>query len=169
MNTAIPNLFSPLRDTFEKLAPREQRWVRLLLAILFLALVWWLAIAPALHTWRNSDAAHSKLDAELAQMQQLAAEAKALQTAPHLTAAQAQSWLETSIKQLGKATLSVQTGRVQISFNGASAENLAAWLAEARTVATLRPTEAHWKRQPNDKTTDSTAIWDGVTLLELPR
>lgn len=154
-----------LEGKFEKLAPREQQLVTVLGCTLLLALVWWLAISPALQTWRSHETAHAKLDAELAQMQSLAAEAKVLQAVPPKTAAQAQSWLESSLKKLGKATLSAQGGRAQINFNGASADSLALWLTEARTTAALLPLEAHWKRQDGEKT----ILWDGVILFELSK
>jgi general secretion pathway protein M len=154
-----------LESRFEKLAPRERQLVTVLGCTLLLALMWSLAISPALQTWRGHAAAHAKLDAELAQMQSLAAEAKALQAVPPKTAAQAQSWLASSIKKLGKATLSNQGERVQVNFNSVSADSLALWLTEARTTAALLPLEAHWKRQDGEKT----ILWDGVILFELPR
>jgi general secretion pathway protein M len=152
-----------VRHQFDKLAPREQRLIATLGGMVILALTWLLAIAPALNTWRHSEAAHAQLDAQLVEMQTLAAQAKALQAVPVQTAAQAQTWLEGSLKKLGKATLSQQGGRVQISFYSASADSLATWLSEARTAAALLPTEAHWKRQDGGKA----VLWDGVVLFDL--
>ena len=152
-------------SSFEKLAPREQRLVAALGRTLVLALVWWLGVAPALQTWRGSEAAHAKLDADLIQMQTLAAEVKVLRASPPKTAAQAQSWLENATKQLGKATLSAQGRRVQVNFNSASADSLAAWLSEARSTAALLPIEAHWKRQESG----TVVLWDGVVIFELPQ
>lgn len=152
-----------LRTQLDKLAPRERKMLTLLGYTLLLALLWYAALAPAWQTWRSSKAAHAKLDAELAQMQTLAAEAKALQAIPAKSATQSKAWLEASVKQLGKATLTLQGGRAQINFNQATPEQLTAWLIEARTTAALRPIEAHWKRLEDGKS----ALWDGVVVFEL--
>jgi type II secretory pathway component PulM len=96
-------------------------------------------------------------------MHALAAQAKALQGTPAKSATESRAWLETSVKQLGKATITMQGGRAQINFNQASPEQLTAWLVEARTMAALRPIEAHWKRFEDGKS----VIWDGVVVFEL--
>jgi len=146
---------------FEQRAPRERRLFAALVALAVAALVWWLAIAPALQTYRETSAAHAKLDAELAHMQAMAEEAKQLKATPRITRAQAQAWLEGSIKKLGKASMSTQGGRTQINFVGATPEALALWLAEARSNAQLRPVQANWTRSAN--VTDS--LWDGLLVM----
>ena len=146
---------------FEQRAPREQRLSYALAALAVAALVWWLAIAPALQTYRETSAAHAKLDAELSQMQAMAEEVKQLKAMPRMSRAQAQSWLEASIKKLGKASLSAQGGSVQINFVGATPEALALWLAEARSTAQLRPIQANWTR----RATVADPLWDGSLVM----
>ena len=148
-------------------APRERRLLMLAFALLALALLWWLTIAPVLQTYRASADAHAKLDTELANMQAMAAEAKRIRALPVTRAADTRTWLDASVKKLGKATLSVQGTRAQINFAGASAQGLAIWLAEARTAAQLSPVQANWKRSLG-AATSADALWDGVIVLELP-
>jgi general secretion pathway protein M len=155
-----------MRAWFEQRHPRERKLLTLGAALLIAALVWFLAIAPALQTYRSSSAAHAKLDAELAQMQTMAQEAKRLKERPTLSAAAAQTWLDASVKKLGKASVSVQGVRVQVSFAGAAPEALALWLTEARTGAQLSPMQASWKQSAPSK--EQSVLWDGTMVLELP-
>lgn len=153
------------------MTPRERQLVGIAGGAVAAALVWMIAISPALQTYRSSSAVHAKLDAELVQMQALAQEAKRLKALPTVSAAAAQTWLETSVKKLGKATVTVQGGRAQVSFTGATPEALAAWLTDARTAAQLLPNQANWKRSAPIKNMDPKSpdvLWDGTTLLELP-
>jgi general secretion pathway protein M len=159
---------------WERLAPRERQLFVVAGSLLALALAWWLLVAPAVQTWRTAGTAHAQLDAQIQQMQALAAEAKALKGAPRVTASQTQSWLDQSTKKLGKATLNMQGARAQISFTGASAENLAAFLAEARVSAALLPVQANWKRAalittPTSASTkgDTPVLWDGSLVFEV--
>lgn len=180
-------LLTQIQTTFERLAPRERTLVVVACGLLGLALIWWIALAPALQTYRESDGAHAKLDTELAQMQSLAAEAKRLKAAPVVSAKEAELWLVQSVKKLGKSNAStvnlpaggMNSGLAQVTLAGADAAALANWLTEARTAAGLIPVEAHWKRSAQaDKpstagaastasTAASAALWDGSITLKL--
>ncbi len=154
---------STMTNTFwEQRNPRERQWLGAGAAVLAAAFVWFALIAPALQTYRGSSAAHAKLDAELAQMQRMAAEATKLKAMPRANPAQVQTWLDGATKKLGKANAAMQGGRVQISFTGASPEALAAVLAEGRSKAQLVPSEAHWKKNAN-------LLWDGNIVFELAK
>lgn len=160
MIKTLKPLQTPVQAAFERLAPRERTLVLAAGSLLLLALLWWTALAPALQTYRNSANAHAKLDAQLAQMQQLAQEAKQLNAAPRMSAKDAQNWALQSTKQLGKSTVIVQGSAIQITLIGAEAAQLATWLAQARTQAGLLPTEAHWKR-------NASGLWDGSLTLAM--
>lgn len=162
-----------LSEWLQRRPARERQWFILLFVLLVLALLWWIAIAPALQTYRASAAAHAKLDAELASMQAMVAQAKRLQAVPVMSASDAQRWLDASVKKLGKldkVTLIVQGSRVQINFSGVSAAVLANWLADARTTAQLLPVQANWRRATKATNADDNAdaLWDGTMVLELP-
>lgn len=152
---------------FEQRAPRERQLLSIAFALLVIAVIWWTLVAPALQTYRTSTAAHAKLDIELAQMQAMASEAKQVRARPVVSAAQAQAWLDTSVKKLGKATLQMQGSRVQVNFVGASPESIAMWLAEARSTVQLLPLQANWKRSVGAANA-ANVLWDGSMVLELP-
>jgi general secretion pathway protein M len=152
-----------LRSAFEKLAVREQRLVIAMVVTLLLALTWQWGLAPAWSLWRSASAMHTQLDRELAHMQSLAQEAQALKSTPKKSATESLVWLNASLKNLGKATLTQQGQRVQVNFNQATPEQLANWLSSARTSAALLPLEARWKRQADVQA----LLWDGVVVFEL--
>lgn len=154
---------------FEERPRREQRVLGTLLILTAAALLWWVALSPALQTYQTSRANHAKLDADLAHMQIMANEAKRIKALPSPHLAGAQAWLESAIKKLGKASMSTQGGRIQINFAGASPEALATWLAQARTSAHLTPVQANWQRMATSAGGDKAeALWNGTLVFELP-
>jgi general secretion pathway protein M len=132
--------------------------------LLAAAALWWLALAPALATWRSAHAQHVSLDAELMALQLLASEAAALQAVPTVSADESRHALETSAKQRFGASmqLSVIGERATLTLAGASGEAIAGWLAEARRSAKVLPAEARLKL--NSERTG----WDGTVVLALP-
>ena len=77
---------SALKDRWKALAPREQNLVLAASTVVALALLWWVAVAPALGTLRAAPARHAALDAQLQRMQSLQAEAQQLQATIATTA-----------------------------------------------------------------------------------
>ena len=82
MNAWIEALQARWQAWWPELAPREQRMVIVAGALVAAALVWWVALAPALRTLATAPAAHAELDAQLQQMAALQIQAKALQSQP---------------------------------------------------------------------------------------
>ena len=78
---------SPLQARWQALAPRERRLVALAAACVGLALLWAVALAPAVRTWRQSEATRAALDRQLQQMQQLQAFSAVTGPNPQQTAA----------------------------------------------------------------------------------
>ncbi len=156
---------APLAMHWQRLAAREQALVLLAGAVLILALVWWLLLAPALHAWRSSGARHAALDAQLRQMQQLQAEARQLQDAPRAAPEGALAALRASTAQLlgAHAQLAVLGGQVNVTLQAAPADALAQWLAQARTGARAVPLQARLTRSPG-----SAPAWSGTLTLALP-
>ncbi len=141
---------------------REQRSLTLAVVVVVLALLWWLAVAPALAVWRSAPAQHLALDAQMQQMQTLQAQARALQALPTLNAPEAQRALEESLKPLGaSAQMGVQMDHLNVTLKGVSAQALAQWLASSRQNAHLVPTEAHLTRVAG-------GTWDGRVVFTLP-
>ncbi|WP_234384368.1 type II secretion system protein GspM, partial [Paracidovorax avenae] len=88
-----------LRARWKTLAPREQSLVLAAGTVVAVALLWWVALAPALHTLREAPAQHAALDAQLQRMQALQSEALQLQAAPAAPAGDASQALRTSLAQ----------------------------------------------------------------------
>lgn len=150
-----------LQTLWQRAAPREQRGLLLAATVLGAALLWWLALAPALALWRSAPAQHQQLDAQMQQMLALQAQARRLQALPTPDAAAARRALEAALEPLGKdAKLSTQGERLSVTFKGVTAQTLAQTLSASRQNAHRAPTEAHLKR--------SDALWDGTLVFTLP-
>lgn len=171
---------SALQERWRTLAPREQNLVLAAGAVVGLALLWWVAIAPALATLRAAPARHAALDSQLQQMQRLQAEAQQLQSAPKTGPGDAVGALRTALtQQLGKtAQLNVVGDRATVTLKGAPADALAQWLAQARSNARTTPQEARLTRSsalaaaPTPAVLGSAATptprWDGNLVMALP-
>lgn len=132
-----------LRQRWAALAERERLLVGLAIAVVALALLWLVALQPALRTLRAAPAAHAALDQQAQAMQRLAAEAASLRAAPPLAPGLAAQALQGATARLGTGgRLTMQGDRAVLMLNGVHGEALAAWLAEARRGARARPVEA---------------------------
>lgn len=157
---------APLQARWEAMAAREKRLMAGALALLVLALLWWMALAPALQTLRSAPAQHQTLDAQLQHMRGLQAQAQALQSQPTLRKDDALRALESSLKQLLGATaqLAVVGDRATVTLRGAPADALAQWLVQVRVNARAVPAEARLTR----RTSTGAPTWDGTLVLTLP-
>lgn len=176
---------APWTDRWKALAPREQSLVLAAAAVVGLALLWWLALAPALATLRTAPTRHAELDSQLQRMLGLQAEALQLQAAPRSSAGDAVGTLRNALTQrLGAAAqLTVAGDRATVTLKGAPADALAQWLAVARSNAQAVPLEARLSRStaapaapgapPAPITLGAPAApamprWDGTLVLALP-
>lgn len=164
-----PALTAALRTRWQALAPREQTLVLAASTLVGLALLWWLALAPALATLRSAPARHAALDTQLQRMLALQAEALQLQQAPANRPTDPRRTLQTTLtQQLGTtATLQFMGDRANVTLKAANAEALTTWLNLARSNAHATPVEARLTR--NTATADALpARWDGSISLSLP-
>jgi len=160
------------------IAPRERRLIAGAAALVVLALLWWIALAPALRTLAAAPQAHARLDAQLQQMAALQAQVRALQSQPKASRDDALRALEASVRQgLGaEARLQAAGGgeAVGIALRGVPAEALAEWLAQARSNARAVPREAHLTRSqaapaPAGQGGAAPVVrWDGTLVMNLP-
>jgi len=176
-----------LRARWDTLEARERRLVGIAAALVGLALVWWLALSPALKTLREAPAAHATLDAQIQQMTTLQAQAKALQSQPRANRDEAMKALEGSVRSGLGPTAQVQpqgSGEgVNVVIRAVPAEALAQWLAQARGNARAVPREVHLTRasgapapnasaasskSPAPADGDAKANWDGTLNMSLP-
>lgn len=150
-----------VRARWSQTSAREQRLVMAAIALLLGALLWWVALAPALRTLRSAPAQHRALDAQLQQMQRLRAQAVSIQGQPALAQDEARRLLEASVKPMATTAQLMVTGdRVTVTFKGASADAMAPWLAQVRQNAHAVPAEARLQR-------NASGTWDGILVLKL--
>lgn len=196
MNAWIEALQARWQAWWPELAPREQRMVIVAGALVVLALVWWVALAPALRTLATAPAAHAELDAQLQQMAALQIQAKALQAQPRANREDALRALETSVRQGLGPNAQIQVAGagagegVLVTLRATPADGLAQWLAQARGNARAVPREAHLIRTqgsapvPNRPAgafpsgpgaanaaaaaADTRVRWDGTLVMNLP-
>lgn len=151
-----------LTGMLDRLAPRERRVVLFAGALVLVAAVWGIGLAPALKTLRSAPAQLKVLDAQYQAMENLAAQARALQSRPAVSREDALRTLESAMQQhLGaSAQLGVVADRATITLKGASPEGLVQWLGVARSGARVVVRQATLARSPNG--------WDGMIVLDLP-
>ena len=147
---------------WEQRVSREKWALRSAAVLMIAALLWTLALAPALRTLRSFDANRVQLDAQLQTMLSLQAQAQALQALPRMTQAAASQALRESVPQAfdKNADVTMNGGIATITLRGVSADTLAQWLATARTQAHSAPTNANLSSTPNG--------WSGTLQMALP-
>lgn len=168
-----------------ELEPREQRLIVIGAVLVALALLWWVALAPALRTLSSAPAEHAQLDTQLQQMTNLQTQAKALQSQPRASRDDAMRALEASVRtNLGPNAQMQPAGAgegVTIALRGAPADALAQWLTQARSNARAVPREVHLTRSaqggaPGAPAPGAAAAapdaarvrWDGTLVMSLP-
>lgn len=153
-----------LKTRWAALGLREQRGLTLAAMVLAAALLWSVALAPALRTLKAADAQAAQLGATVERMQALQERAKQLQSQPVAAAAEVLSALQSATSALGKtASLQVAGDVATISLKHASAASLAAWLTPAAGTAPS-PAEAHLQRDAGG----SEPLWSGTLVYRLP-
>lgn len=166
---------------WQQRAPRERRLLTLGAAVLLVAAVWSLLLAPAWRVWREAPARQASLQAQTRQILQLQAEARQLQAPSRIERSQALKLLNDSASLLGpKAQLSPQGDELRVTLQATPARGLAEWLAQAREKAQARPRLAQLQKQETDPATSQDPktgaassmaegpTWSGTLVLQLP-
>ncbi|WP_245598229.1 type II secretion system protein GspM [Ottowia thiooxydans] len=159
-----------LMATWANLEARERRLVGWALAVVVLALLWWVALAPAIKTLRAAGPQRQALEIQAEQMQRLQAEAETLKALPKMGQSEALRALETAGKQrLGASgQLNVVGDRANVTLKDVPAAALAEYLADARANARAAPVEARLSRVPG-AAPGTPARWNGTLSLSLPQ
>ena len=132
------------------MAVRERRLLAAAAGLVLVALLWWVAIAPAWRVMRSAPVQLETLELQWQSMQGLSAEARELRAIPPVPLAQAQAALTAAGQRLGdKARLTIQGERAVLDLNGLGGEVMTAWLAEVRASARVRVITAQLNRLPN--------------------
>ena len=178
MKPRMRQTLQTLRSAWQQRSVRERRLLALAAAVLGLALLWQLGVAPALTTWQGAAQRQAELDLQTRHMLQLQAEARQLQAPTRMPRPQAIALLESSAASLlGKdARLTVQDDLLRVSLVAAPAAGLAQWLAQAREKALTLPQSARLERvppslsatAPTPAPTATEILWRGELALRLP-
>lgn len=158
------NLLQTISYRWQGLDPREKTLVSAALAVVVAALLWWVAVAPALNVLKTAQTQRIALDAQLQQMQNLQAQAKALQALPKIKSGDAARALEALVKQRLGATaqMSLAGSQATLTLTNVRADALAQFLGQARAQANALPSQARLRRSANPE------AWDGSLVLLLP-
>lgn len=175
MNSSVNKLtlsqsLAPLKQRWQGLAGREQNLVLLAGGLVLLALVWWLALAPALNSLRTAPARHALADRELQHMLRLQAQAEQLRQQPAGMMGDAQSLLQQSLTaELGStAQLQWLGQRAQVTLTGTPAPALARWLSKVRDDTHATTAEMKLSRALASQSVDAPVRWNGSLLLDFP-
>ncbi len=162
--SAQQNFWQTASYRWQTLAPREKTLLGAALAVVAAALLWWVAIAPALNVLKTVQTQRVALGAQLQQMQNLQAQAKALQALPKIKNADAARALESLVRQRLGATAQLQVvgSQATLSLTNVRADALAQFLGQARAQANALPSQARLRRSASPE------AWDGTLVLLLP-
>jgi general secretion pathway protein M len=157
-----------LSARWQQLSARERALISLALACVCAALLWWVALAPALTVWRDSARQHERLDRQQDELLSLQAQARQLQSRPVLSRTESsQSLAQQTRSLLPGAQLSNLGDRSVLTLKGVSGTALAQWLTAIRQTAQATVVESQLQRSPTS--TDSQALWDGQVVVQLPQ
>jgi len=157
--------YKRMQQSWETLEPREQNFVITALLTVALALLWFVAISPALRVLSNANVLQNSLNSQLQQMQVLQSEAKSLQGQDKTTGAAAAQALEASAReQFGASAQVVLSGsKATLTLRDASGDSLAQWLSQARLIAKALPVQAQLRRVGVEP-----GAWEGTLVLVVP-
>jgi len=165
----LPPSIQSLQARWAQLAAREKTLLGLAAGLVLTTVLWQLSLAPALATLRTADTQARLLDAQLQQMRTMQTQAQALQQQPTLGFDEALRALTLATQQtLGStAKLNMAGDRASITLQGAPADALAQWLAQARLNARAVPAEARLTRAALPGAPGG-VTWNGVLVMQLP-
>lgn len=162
MNPDFLACWPSLQTWWQQRIDREKAMLLIALALVSASLVWAIALAPALQRLHNAAAQGAQVQAQLQAMRRMQAQALALQAKAPLSQSEAAAALSNSVLQAfgASADITVRGSDAQVSLRNVSAEDLAQWLAAARTNARAVPLQARLVRNG--------AHWSGSLQLGLP-
>jgi general secretion pathway protein M len=167
--TLSAQISSGWKAAWARRSPREQLLLGIGIWLLGLAVLWVLALAPALRTWQQAPARQALLDAQSQRMRQLQAQAQGLQKPVAISRADAALWLQKNLAELGpNARINVQGDTATLSLQAAPAAALARWLSQARDNAQALPTQAQLQQASTAAADSPAGTWRGSVVLRLP-
>ena len=157
---------SALQTRWAAMSGREKSLLSLGAAVVALATLWWVGIAPALRVLREAPAQQAVMDVQWQRMQALQSEAQALQKLPRIPPSTALQALQRSTQDLlgANAQMQISGERCTVTLKAVTPLALATWLSQVRNQARAIPVEAHWQRS----TGNAAVTWSGTVVLTVP-
>lgn len=153
---------------WQQLSVRERNGVGAAAAVLVLALLWQVGLAPALKVWQDSPTRHAQLDRQQAELLALQSQARSLQAQPVLSRQESiQTLTQLTRDLLPGAQLSALADHQRVIVKGASGASLAQWLSAIRQTAQASVIDLRLQRSPTSS--ETSAQWDGQITLQLPQ
>jgi len=167
---SMATTLATLQARWSQLAARERTLLSLAAALVVLAALWLLFLAPIVATLRTADARSQALESQLQQMLALQTQVQSLQKQPPLAHDEALKALNQATEQtLGSnAQVAVTGDRANVTLQGVPADALARWLAQARLNARSVPLEARLARAVSAKDNTQGLVWNGALVMSLP-
>jgi general secretion pathway protein M len=153
-----------LRERWRQLKARERRLILWATGLIALALLWWLALQPALSTLAHAPRELERLRAQHDTMRAMQTEAETLRKQPRLSWVDGERRLQEAVTQTfgATATLRWDGPNATITLQNASVTALTAWLTRVRPETGARIQACHLRRT-------SPQAWSGDMVLHLPR
>jgi len=147
---------------FKQVPDKDRLRLQWAAVVLGAILLWTFGLAPALQTLRDVPPQLTQLAAQTQTLKAMQAQAQALQNSPRLSPVDAAALLQQSVSDvLGSgARMTTEGTRVTLTLSGVSADNLAQFLAMARSKSHALPIEAHLQKAKE--------LWRGTLVLNLP-
>lgn len=159
-----PNALQPVLQRWQQLGERDRRAIAWGLALIGLALLWWLALAPAIATVRQAPARIAAERATLQSLKNMAQEAQALQAqarAPGDTPALDR--LRQVSATLGeRAQINAQGDSVVVTLTAVPAAEWTPWLAQVRLNAQLKPSQVSLRAAADGTWSGTLVFADGT-------
>ena len=159
-------MISKWRSLLQALPDKDRQKIQYLALALFIGLLWFLNIAPALKTYQEAPLQLAQLESQTDTLKSLQAQALALQKAPRMKVQDANALLQqTATDILGNgAKLNLEATRATLTLNSVSANALAQFLTAARKQAHALPIEAKLQKVKAGEQ----EVWRGTLILSLP-
>jgi general secretion pathway protein M len=162
--STVLNALTALKVRWQALGARERRGLGLAGVLVAVALLWSVALAPALRTLRAAPEQSAALGRTAERMLALQARANWLQAKPVANGADSLKALQDAATALGKqASLQVLGEQATLTLRQVDAGALAPLLG-GETAALPSPVEAHLQRDTNAPA----APWSGTLVYNLP-
>ena len=167
----LRNAFAPavavIQARWQALGARERLAVRVAMLVVGLALIWSVAVAPALRTLATIGVRQAVAEADLAQAKQLQQLAQTLATKPRMSTRDSAKALQLSVEKAfgSKAQWSLSGDRATVTLKSVDPKELADWLAMVRLNAHTTPAELQLSRSLASTTNP---VWSGRIVVTVP-